>query len=128
MVGRLSATAVVVAAAVGIAVQGVLASTMPVHDSSYRPLTATTESGVVGEAVPTDRTGDSNRPGSGLAQQSKEQIRTRWSGGCPTTAGSASTRGKHLATRLDSDQCPRIDNKGGPQEGPARPAPNRLQV
>jgi hypothetical protein len=47
MVSKLIGTAALVAAVTGIAVQGVLASTMPVRDRSYRPFTSATNTGVV---------------------------------------------------------------------------------
>jgi hypothetical protein len=80
MVGRLSATAVVVAAAVGIAVQGVLASTMPVRDSSYRPITKTSESLVlwVRPYLQTGRATRTVRARSGTTEQRTNPYALVW--------------------------------------------------
>jgi hypothetical protein len=48
MVGKLIGSVALVAALSGIAVDGVLASTMPVRDPSYRPFRSATHTGVAG--------------------------------------------------------------------------------
>jgi hypothetical protein len=73
MVGKLIGAAALVAAVIGIAVQGVLASTMPVRDSSYRPFTAATDSGVVW-VRPYLRNGLASR--TGRAQSGRTERRT----------------------------------------------------
>jgi hypothetical protein len=80
MVGKLIATAAVVAAVIGIVVQGVLASTMPVRDSSYRPFTKTSESGVVW-VRPYLQTGRATRTGrarSGTREQTTNPYALVW--------------------------------------------------